>query len=230
MKKYYITLLILISFFTAIFSSCISIERTIRINEDGSGKEYLKVHYTKDFFDFLKSTAMAFDSVRGKNIIDSIYSEATFTKDLKKNYKKIDGIKLKDIKTKMNPDSSMNLLIEYTFEDVGKLSETLRSIEKEDKTFGNSKTEISFKQHGKKYLFNFNFQLNDNGDTNKSMSNSFAPFFKDQKMTFHITFPFNITSSNALKTKGKTLTWEFDMDKMFTDTTKFKMEAEMKKK
>jgi hypothetical protein len=217
-------------FIAILFSSCISIERTIRINEDGSGKEQLTVHYTKDFFDFLTSTAMAFDSTRGKQIIDSIYNEETYTKDLKKNWKKINGINIKDIKAKMNPDSSMNLFINYTFDDIGKLSETLQSIEKEDKTFGNSKTDVSFKKNGKKYTFNYSFQLSNGEDTNRSMNNSFAAFFKDQKMTFHITFPYSITSSNAQKTNGKTLTWEFNMDKMITDTNKVIMQAEMKNK
>lgn len=228
--KYLISKIIFLISITIIFSSCISIERTIRINEDGSGKELLTVHYTKDFFDFLKSTAMAFDSVKGKDIIDSIYNEETFTKDIKKNYKNINGVSLKEIKAKMNPDSSMNLYINYTFEDIQKLAETLQSIEKEDdKALGKSKTEISFKNIGKKYFFNYNFQRIESGDTNKSMNNSFAAFFKDQKMAFHITFPFNITSTNAMKKLGKTLTWEFPMDKMMTDTTKFIMEAEMKK-
>ena len=230
MKNFIFLKLLSIIFVAIIFSSCISIERTIRINEDGSGKELLTVHYKKEFFDFLISASMAFDSVKGKDIIDSIYNEDTFTKDIKKNYKKINGITLKDVRAKMNPDSSMNLYIDYTFENIEKLSETLRSIEKKDEnSFGNSKTEISFKKSGKKYLFNYNFQKVDQGDTNSSMSNSFSAFFKDQKMTFNITFPYNITSSNALKTNGKTLTWEFDMDKMMTDTTKFIMEAEMKK-
>jgi hypothetical protein len=231
MKNFILVKLLSVIFIAIVFSACISIERTIRINEDGSGKEMLTVHYKKEFFDFLKSTAMAFDSVKGKDIIDSIYNEDTFTKDIKKNYKKINGVTLKDIKAKMNPDSSMNLYIDYTFENIGKLSETIQSIEKEDnKTLGNSKTEISFKKDGKKYKFNYSFQKIETGDTNKSMNNSFSAFFKDQKMTFNITFPYNITSSNALKTNGKTLTWEFDMDKMMTDTTKMIMEAEMKKK
>ncbi|MCX6166238.1 MAG: hypothetical protein NTU73_15485, partial [Ignavibacteriae bacterium] len=231
MKNFTLLKLLSVIFIAILFSSCISIERTIRINEDGSGKEMITIHYKKEFFDFLKSTAFAFDSVKGKDIIDSIYNEETYTKDIKKNYKKINGITLKDVKTKMNPDSSMNLYVDYTFENIEKLSETLQSIEKKDEnTLGNSKTEISFKKSGKKYLFNYNFQKIDRGDTNSSMNNSFAAFFKDQKMTYHITFPFNITSTNAMKTNGKTLTWEFDMDKMMTDTTKMIMEAEMKKK
>lgn len=221
---------ILILIFTAIiFSSCISIERTIRINEDGSGKELMTAHYTREFFDFLKSTAMAFDSTKGQSIIDSIYNEEMFTKDIKKNYRKIEGINIKDIKARMNPDSSMNLYIDYTFDNIEKLSETIQSLEDKENTFGKSKTEISFKKKGNKYYFNYVIEKFETGDTNKSMANSLSAFFKDQKMTFKITFPFSITSTNAMKKSGKTLTWEFDMDKMMTDTTKITLEAEMKK-
>ncbi len=215
---------------TTLFTSCISIERTIKINEDGSGKEQLIIHYKKEFFDFLISAATAFDSTKGKEIIDTIYNQETYIKEIKDNYKKIEGITLKNIKAKTNTDSSMNLYVDYTFKNIEKLSETLQSIEKEDdKALGKSKTEISFKKYKNNYKFNYSFQKIESGDTNKSMNNSFAAFFKDQKMTFNITFPFNITSSNAIKTNGKTLTWEFDMDKMMTDTTKYIMKAEMKK-
>jgi hypothetical protein len=230
MKNFILVKILAIIFITTIISSCISIERTIKINKDGSGKELLTAHYSREFFEFLISTAMSFDSVKGKTLVDSIYSEETFTKEIKDKYKKINGIKLISTKTRINPDSSMNVYIDYTFDNIDKLSETFKSLEKEDNTFGKSKTEISFKKKGKKYLFNYNFERVNEGDTNKSMNNSLAPFFKDQKMTFNITFPFNITSSNAMKTNGKTLIWEFPMDKMITDTNKFIMEAEMKKK
>jgi hypothetical protein len=213
-----------------IFSSCISIERAIKINDDGSGKEVMTVQYTKDFFDFLRSTAMAFDSVKGKSIADSLFNEDLFAGEIKDKYKKIDGITLKDIKSKFNPDSSLTLKINYTFDNIERLSQTLNSLDKDESSFGKGKTEILFKSEGKKIIFKYKYEIESQNDSSKSLRNSLAVFFKDQKMTFNITFPHSIKSSNAIKTNGKTLTWEFEMDKMMTEGKAIDMEAEINKK
>jgi hypothetical protein len=212
-----------------VFSSCISIERAIKINEDGSGTETMTIKYTKDFFDFMRSTAMAFDSVKGKSIIDSLMSEDLFSSELKDKYKKIDGITLKNIKAKYNTDSSMTLKVNYAFDKIERLEQSVQTLGQEDETFGKGKTEILFKKDSKKILFSYKYNMNDQSDSNKSLRNSMASFFKDQKMTFNITFPYKIISSNATKTNGKTLTWEFDMDKMMSDGKTVDLEAEMKK-
>jgi hypothetical protein len=212
-----------------IFSSCISIERAIKINEDGSGKEIMTVHYTKDFFDFLSATAMAFDSVKGKSIVDSLYNKDIFEDEIKDKYKKIDGITLKEIKSKFNSDSSLTLKVNYTFDNIEKLSQTFNSLGKDESTFGKGKTEIVFKSDNKKIIFKYKYEIENQEDSSKSIRNSLAGFFKDQKMTFNISFPNKIINSNAQKTNGKTLTWEFDMGKMMTEGKVINMEAEIKK-
>lgn len=212
-----------------LFSSCISIERAIKINDDGSGKEIMTVHYTKDFFDFIKTTAMAFDSVNGKSIADSLCNEDIFANEMKDKYKKIDGITLKEIKSKFNPDSSLTLKMNYTFDNIEKLSQTLNSLDMDESSLGKGKTKIIYKKEEKRILFKYIYEINNQNDSNQSIKNTLSDFFKDQKMTFNITFPHSIKSSNANKTNGRTLTWEFDMGKMMTEGKVINMEAEMKK-
>jgi hypothetical protein len=189
----------------------------------------MTVQYGKEFFDFMRSTAMAFDSVKGKKIIDSLLTEDMFSNEMKDKYKKIDGITLKGIKAKYNTDSSMTQKIIYTFDKIEKLEQSFQTLSKDDETFGKEKTEIIFKKDTKKILFSYKYNMNDQNDSNNSLRNSMAGFFKDQKMIYNITFPYKIKSSNATKTNGKTLIWEFDMDKMMTDGKVVDLEVEMKK-
>jgi len=205
-------------------------ERAIKINDDGSGKEVMTVQYSKDFFDFLKATATAFDSVNGKSIADSLFKEDLFTNEMKDKYKKMDGITLKDIKAKFNPDSSLTLKINYTFDNIVRLSQTLNSLDdKDESSLGKGKTEIVFKKEKKEIIFRYKYEIDSQNDSNRSLRNSLAGFFKDRKMTFNITFPHNIKSSNANKTNGRTLTWEFDMDKLMTEGKVINMQAEIKR-
>jgi hypothetical protein len=225
LPKIFILILIAI-----IFPSCISIERLIKINEDGSGKETFKVNFTKDFIDFIVGSSMAFDSTKGKSIADSIYNNNPFSEEITSSLKSVNGIKITDVKKEIASDSSLNLTINYTFDKVEKLSETLNSVESEEMPFGKTETKISFKKSGKKFKFKYYSKKSDMTDTSASLTNTLIPFFKDKKMVFKITFPYSITSSNALKTNGKTLLWEFDMAKMLSDTTALNMEAIMKVK
>jgi hypothetical protein len=229
MDRKYIFKSLLLIFMIFIFSSCITIERNIKINEDSSGKETTTVTYGKAFFDFLISSAVSFDSVKGKSMIDSIYSEDVFVNEMKDKYNKISGVKLKDVKAKMNPDSSLTLKVNYTFEKIEKLSSTFQAIEENQGNFGDGKTEISFKKDGKKFNFRYKYKVDEETDSSKSLKNSLSGFFTGQKMIFNITFPYSIKSSNATKTNGKTLTWEFDMDKMMSDMNIIDLKVEMKK-
>lgn len=212
-----------------IISSCITIERNIVINEDGSGKEASTVTYERAFFDFLVSSAMAFDSVNGKSLVDSIFNENTYAGEIRDKYKKTDGITLKDVKAKFNPDSSLTLKINYSFEKIDKLASAFQTFEDTQGNLGIGKTEILFKKDGKKIHFRYKYSPGEDADSSKSLKNSLSGFFKEQKMIFNITFPYTVKSSNAHKTSGKTLTWEFEMDKMMSDTNLIDMKAELKK-
>lgn len=229
MNKKYIfkTLPVILMIF--VFSSCITIERNIKIDDDGSGKETTTITYGKAFFDFIISSAVAMDSVKGKAMIDSIYNEDVFAKEMKDKYNKISGVKLKNVKAKMNPDSSLTLKVNYTFEKIEKLSSTFQAIDDVNGNFGDGKTEISFKKDGKKINFRYKYKVNEETDSSKSLKNSLAGFFAGQKMIFNITFPYSIKSSNATKANDKTLTWEFDMDKMMSDMNIIDLKVEMKK-
>jgi hypothetical protein len=229
MKKINSVIFLLAMLMVFIFSSCISIERAIKINEDGSGSEVLTIHYGKEFFDIMKSTALAFDSVKGSSMMDSLLSEDLFANEMKGKYKKMEGITLKDIKAKYNSDSSMNIKVSYKFDNIKRLEQSLQTLGDEGETFGTGKTEIVYKKDANKILFSYKYELGSVNDTNKSIRNSMSAFFKDQKMTFNISFPYKIKNSNATKTNGKTLTWIFEMDKMMTEGIAVDLEAEMKK-
>jgi hypothetical protein len=229
MKKLNSVKLLPVFIMVFIFSSCISIERAIKINEDGSGSEVMTIHYAKDFFALMKSTALAFDSVKGSSMMDSLLSEDLFANEMKGKYKKMEGITLKDIKAKYNSDSSMNIKVSYKFDNIKRLEQSLQTLGDEGETFGTGKTQILYKKDANKILFSYKYELGSVNDTNKSIRNSMSAFFKDQKMTFNISFPYKIKTSNATNTNGKTLTWIFNMDKMMTEGIAVDLEAEMKK-
>jgi len=229
MKKTRIFLAAFALVFAFIIQSCITIERNIIINEDGSGKETTVITYERAFFDFIVGSALSFDSVNGKSIIDSIFNEDAYAMEIKDKYKEINGIKLKDVNAKLNSDSSLTLKIHYTFEKISKLTSTFQALEDKDGFAGTGKTEIVYKKDGKKIHFRYKYNPESDSDSAKSIKNSLSGFFKEQKMIFNITFPYAITSSNAHKTSGKTLSWIFDAGKVMTDTNVIDMKAELKK-
>lgn len=230
MKKIYPVIFILaIVLITLIFSSCISIERVIKINKNGSGNEELTIQYGKDFFDLLITSLQEFDSTKGKAIADSIYKKDFFSDKIKGNFKGKPGIKLNDVFVNINSDSSLFLKINYNFDSLKKLDGSLQSIIDENESMTEGKTSIIFDKNSDKIIFRYKYESDNSADTNRSLRNAFASFFKDQKIIYTITFPFKIVKSNATRTNGQTLTWEYDLEKLMLSGINFDLEAEMKK-
>lgn len=123
---------------------------------------------------------MAFDSVNGKSIADSLCNEDIFANEMKDKYKKIDSITLKEIKSKFNPDSSLTLKMNYTFDNIEKLSQTLNSIDM-DGSLGKGKTKIIYKKEGKRILFKYIYEINNQNDSNQSIKNTHFPIFLKTK-------------------------------------------------
>lgn len=224
-------LLICVSFY---FTSCINIERNIKINPDGSGYEVVNFIYQKEFFQSLIALVSAFDSNRVQSYTDSLYNDDIFLKDMKIDVNdKKEGIKINSVKSRTNPDSSKTVTIDYNFDNINLISESLAK-EKSD-IGGKGKTEVIWKEkNGRKYFAyiykNIKKDSNQNTDSsNVSNMMNLSSFFKDNKLYFNIEFPHEIISSNANFTEGKKLRWEIALDKLVSsDSTGFKLEAEMK--
>jgi hypothetical protein len=211
-----------------LFSSCITIERNIKINEDGSGKETYSITYAKSYLKYIIGVYSSLDSAKDKSIIDSLYNKEKISKDINEIYKKIDGISLKEVKITTNPDSSITSKVICTFNNAEIYLKGFTTIENGQDALGSCKLDVSYKKDGKKIYFIYKYKI-DSLDSNRSMRNSLSAFFKDQKITFNITFPHTIKSSNANRINGKTLTWEYDMETFITGENPIDIKVEMKK-
>lgn len=232
MKKVYSAILISAILMVFVFSSCISIERTIKLEDDGSGNEITTLRYGRDFFDYMKSLISSIDSSKGnnfKNVFDSILNTNLQSSKMKEEYKKLEGITVNSVNSKYMPDSSLVIKIDYNFDNIIKLTKSHLILNEGIKSYENGKTEIVFKKDGKKIFFHYKYDMGSVSDSTKSIRNTLAPFFKDQKMIFNITFPYSIVNSNAIKTHGKTLIWEYDMEKMLSEGFSVNLKAEIKK-
>jgi hypothetical protein len=205
------------------------IERKIKINPDGSGKEILTMTIGKEFFDVFISTASLMNSSKAKTFIDSLYSDDIYKSQFRKTLNSIEGLHLINVDSRTNPDSSKTIETEYSFEDIKYIGNKLNySYVYQNKTDDSDLTaDISFKDEGNKVIFIYDVK------PSKTKYNSYkelaAPFFKNNKVIYNIDFPYDISSSNATYKNGRNLIWEFDTGDLISNANGFRLEAIMKK-
>lgn len=108
MNKYTRVYLIAISIvLSGLLSSCITLERTVRLNLDGSGEEEMKITYQKEFYNMLGTFTMMFDSAGSQtNLMDSIYNATSEMSKLRSSFDSTKGLRLIESYSEIQPDSS----------------------------------------------------------------------------------------------------------------------------
>ncbi|MEO8665401.1 MAG: hypothetical protein ABI462_07880 [Ignavibacteria bacterium] len=219
-----------IMFLSISMYSCLSVDRNIKINRDGSGEEVLKITFLKEFYEMVSSVSSLMDSTRREGFLDSLYSDEIFVSKTRESYDTIPGIKLIDIFATRNPDSSNSFTIKYAFDSIQKIGESLGQLkDSNDK----SQTTVKLTPDGNDIKFLFLYQQDAPSDmpANDSlmdeMKKGMASMFGTGYINIKIEFPYRVISSNALSTDGNTLTWNYPMSEVFM-TSSLRLEADMK--
>ena len=219
--------------FAIIISSCIDIERNIKINKDGSGIENQKLNLGKEFFDLMISMASAFDSAKTSSIRDSLYKDEGFAESTKEKFNNAEGVKLIKLDSRINPDSSKTIEVEYSFDNVNKMISELSPDQKEGGVVQKSSNEITYEES--KGKINFRYKHVPEKDTSEtSMSDeqkkSFAFLFVNRYMTFRIEFPYPVEKTNGEKLSENTVLWKFPIDKLYLNSDSLDLNATLLKK
>lgn len=213
-----------------ILYSCLSINRNIKLNKDGSGSETLSIIFNKQFYEMMASMTSFMDSARKQGYLDSLYNDEIFISKTKSSYDSISGIKLIDISSQRNADSSNTILIKYDFDSVQKIGSSLNQINDDNE---NSLTTVTLNKVGNNLAFNYVYeQLTSDSSImsdslSEQMKKGLAMMFGDGYIKFDIDFPYEVISSNSTSINGNTLIWNFPLSEIITNT-QMKLEAIMK--
>jgi len=231
MRVYKNFFLLIVLILSSLFSSCISINRNISVNKDGSGSEIMTIKFDKIFYQMMASMSSLMDSTRRQGYLDSLYSDEIFVDKTKEEYDSTSGIKLIDIYSLKDPDSSNSFVIKYDFDSLIKIGSSLNNIN----SSGNKEdiSTVIYNKEGNDILFNYIYEeaKPQGAETNDSltaeMRKGMSELFKGGNFTFEIQFPYEVISSNANSSEGNKLHWDFSISDMMS-TGKMKLEAILK--
>lgn len=223
-----IYLLILLTF---VFSSCISVERTIKLNRDGSGEEVLKMIYQKEFYNMLGTFTMMFDSSGSQsNLMDSMYNATSELSKLRGSFESTEGLKLIESYSKIQPDSSNLVYVNYTFDSVYKIGESMNKVSDD---FEDQPAKITYGSEDGNMVFRYLYESPDTGsdpsaDSLKTqMMSGMASMFQNGKFRFELNSPYDVVSSNATFQDGRNLVWDLPLSEIIT-SNKLLIEAVLK--
>lgn len=223
-----LTILIVLTF---TLSSCLSVDRQIKINTDGSGEETMRITFLKEFYSIMSSMSEIMDSTRRQSFLDSLYSDQIFLNKTRESYDTIPGINILDIHTERGLDSSNTFVIKYQFDSVSKLGQSLGQLK--DST-DKSVTTVEFFREGRDHKFLYSYVQGtpltedvENDSLIEQMQNSLAQMFGAGNVSIQIEFPYDVVSSNATSTNGNILTWNYPMSEVFMKS-RMDLEALMK--
>jgi hypothetical protein len=183
------------------------------------------------FYEMMASMSTLMDSTRKEGYLDSLYSDEIFVNKTKGKYDSIPGIKLIDISSLKDPDSSNSFVIKYEFDSLTKIGTSLDNINSSGDT--SDKTTVIYSKEGSDILFNYTYQesISQGSQTNDSLSGEMrkgmSELFKGGNFTFEIQFPYEVISSNAVSSKDNKLRWDFSISDLMS-TGKMNLEALLK--
>lgn len=221
--------ILILLFLSFILNSCLSVNRNITVNKDGSGKETMKLTFSKEFYSIMGSMASIMDSTRSQNYLDSLYSDQIFINKTKEKSDSIPGIKLVDIYSEMNPDSSNSFIIKYDFDSINSIGSSLGNPDENEE---DSKTTVTWDKSGNQISFLYSYEqtkseeMPDNDSLAAQMKIGMAEMFKDGAVHFEIEFPYTVISSNATSSDGNKLIWDIPLSDVFLNG-KMQLEAVM---
>lgn len=203
-------LLIAISLIT--LSSCIDIDRKIKINADGSGSETQTFNIDRTFYDLIFSMVNSMDSVKSKGIKDSLYNHEDMLGKIRENLSKQEGIEITELTGTTNADSSTTYKFNYKFNSIDKIGYATNISPKELSGEEKNKSEVTWKDNGDKIKFSLLYKPStENENSNDDNNKAFAFLFANKNIKFEIDFPYNIESSNGQSFNGKTGSWSFPL-------------------
>ena len=230
-KYFFKVLILIISAF--LFSSCISINRNITLNKDGSGNEVITVKFEQTFYQMVGSMTSFMDSSRVKGFMDSLYSDEIFINETRQKYDSVPGIKLLELYSHKNDDQSNSFIIKYEFDSVQKIGSSILSKFDESDEEG-SAAEITFRKENDNIIFKYDYakepvrnSVSETDSLNEQMSKGMSGFFKESNIVFEIQFPYDVISSNADSTVNNKLIWKYSLSESMSSGN-MKLEAVMK--
>lgn len=222
-------LLIVITLIT--LSSCVDIDRKIKINADGSGTETQTFSIDKSFYDLIFSMVSSMDSTQSKGIKDSLYNHEDMLKNIRGNFGKEEGIEMVDLSGKTNADSSTTYQFTYNFAKIDKIGFATNLSPKELSGEDKNTSVVVWKDNGNTVNFSLLYKPKDDGENSSEANNqSFAFMFANKSVKFEIEFPFDIEKSNGKSFSGKTGSWVFPLDELMKNKdNRIYLEATLKK-
>ncbi|MCC6866415.1 MAG: hypothetical protein IT280_09695 [Ignavibacteria bacterium] len=210
--KQIISLLILqiILFFS---SGCFDVKREIQMNPDGSGMENIYVTLDKEFFERMTTLAQSDVSGKWKNRADSLNNDAMIEAHINADMMRIGGTSVKEIKVTSNPDGTKDIYLQYHFDD----PQVLLKVEKECTYAWSNQLNVWFSTLRFQYeeddlLFKLTTRKAERSFNDELMNSVFSPMYPNKKLTYVITFPFDVKESNASISSGRTLTWDMSFE------------------
>ena len=212
-------------------SSCIDIDRKIKINTDGSGSETQTFNIDRTFYDLIFSMVNSMDSTKSKGVKDSLYNHEDMLGKIRENFSNQEGVELVDISGKTNADSSTTYMFTYNFTKIDKIGFATNVSPKELSGEEKSTSEVVWKDNGNKINFSLLYKPKDEGeDSNESNNQAFSFLFANKNINFEIEFPYEIETSNGKSFSGKTGTWVFPLSElMMNKDNKLYLEATLNK-
>ena len=218
-RFYILTLIAILSMIT--LSSCLNIDRKIKINSNGTGTEVQTFDIDRRFYELLITMVQSLDSTKAKSVRDSLYNHETMLIPIRENLGSKEGIQLISLTGVTNEDSSVTYRFEYNFDDVSKLGYATNISAKEMSGEQQSKSEIIWKDNGNTVNFSLLYKPDPGDDMNQEDNmKAFSFLFANKNVNFEIEFPYEIESSNAINTSGTKGVWSFPVSELMLDKTK----------
>ncbi len=219
LRFYVLAVTVLISMMT--LSSCLNIDRKIKINSNGTGTEVQTFDIDRRFYELLFTMVQSLDSAKAKSVRDSLYNHETMLIPIRENLGSKEGIQLISLTGVTNEDSSVTYRFEYNFDDVSKLGYATNISAKEMSGEQQSKSEIIWKENENTINFSLLYKPDPGDDVNQEDNmKAFSFLFANKNVNFEIEFPYAIESSNAINTSGTKGVWSFPVSELMLDKTK----------
>lgn len=199
------------------FVSCISVDRKLTLNADGSGEEIMKITYHKEFYTGLGTFMMMFDSTGTGNFMDSVFNMEEELNGLRSEFNTKSGIKLIDLKSEFQPDSSNVVTVNYLFDNVAVTGQTLRDI---NETFESQDAAVTYAREGDELVYRYIIEVSPDDSTGGNdslgagMMKSLAEMFSAGSFRYEMLMPADVITSNATFQDGRTLVWNFPMNSL----------------
>ncbi|MFA7362020.1 MAG: hypothetical protein WC139_13390 [Candidatus Kapaibacterium sp.] len=202
-------------------SSCLNIDRKIKINADGSGTESQTFNIDRTFYDLIYTMVQALDSTRAISVKDSLYNHDEMLKPIRTNLSSKEGIELISLTGLTNEDSSATYKFEYNFDNVAKIGYATNISAKDVSAEKENKSEIVWNDNGNTVNFSLLYKPDPGDDINQEENTkAFSFLFANKNVNFEIEFPYEIESSNAINVTGNKGVWTFPVSELMLDKTK----------